>query len=133
MVALAATALFVGCAGLVQLYARDPAEGGYPLCMFHYLTGLYCPGCGTARAVHRLLHGQLLAAMRMNVLAVGMLPVLLAVVGVNSIAAWRGTAIHWPRPRWAPANWRWGVVTLVIAFWLLRNVPIWPFSLLAPH
>ena len=29
-----------------------------PPCIFHSLTGLYCPGCGGTRAVLFLLHGQ---------------------------------------------------------------------------
>jgi len=28
-------------------------------------------------------------------------------------------------------RWAWGVLWLVAAFWLLRNIPAWPFSLLA--
>ena len=31
---------------------------GFP-CLFHLVTGLYCPGCGGTRAVRYLLHGQL--------------------------------------------------------------------------
>lgn len=31
---------------------------GFP-CMFHSLTGLYCPGCGGTRAVRSLLRGDL--------------------------------------------------------------------------
>lgn len=30
-----------------------------PGCVFHYVTGLYCPGCGGTRAVLALMHGKL--------------------------------------------------------------------------
>lgn len=32
-------------------------EGGIP-CLFHEITGLYCPGCGGTRAVKALLSGH---------------------------------------------------------------------------
>lgn len=28
-------------------------------CIFHFLTGLYCPGCGGTRSILYLLHGQI--------------------------------------------------------------------------
>lgn len=28
-------------------------------CLFHWLTGWYCPGCGGTRSVNFLLHGQI--------------------------------------------------------------------------
>lgn len=119
---------------IVVLYADDPADGhAFPVCVFHELTGLHCPGCGTMRAIHRLLHGQVLAALRMNMLSVCLLPVLLFVTVRNWIAAWRGVPVQWHRPRWVPAGWRRGVVILVVGFGILRNVPLWPFTLLAPH
>ncbi|MCC8167769.1 MAG: DUF2752 domain-containing protein [Clostridiales bacterium] len=31
-----------------------------PPCIFHFLTGYYCPGCGGTRAIIALVHGQLL-------------------------------------------------------------------------
>jgi hypothetical protein len=127
-----AVALLLGA--MVFLYAHDPADGdGYPVCVFHELTGLHCPGCGTLRAIHQLLHGHLMAALRLNALSVCLLPVLLVVTARNEIAAWRGVTIKWHRPRWVPAGWRWAIVILIIAFGVLRNVPAWPFSLLAPH
>ncbi len=33
-------------------------------CPFHYLTGLYCPGCGGSRAVWFLLRGDILTSIR---------------------------------------------------------------------
>ena len=36
---------------------------GFP-CLFHLLTGLYCPGCGGTRAFRALLAGNLLLSIR---------------------------------------------------------------------
>ena len=52
---------------IIILYRFDPATAGiYPHCPFQLMTGLQCPGCGTTRALHRLLHGDLVAAFRLN-------------------------------------------------------------------
>jgi hypothetical protein len=120
----------VGLAGFGYLRAQDPALGGlYPSCLFHSLTGLYCPGCGTARALHALSHGRLLAALGLNPLAVLLLPAL-SYAGVVWLVEqlW---ARRLPRPVPGP-TWAWALVAVIFAFWLLRNVPAWPFSVLAP-
>jgi hypothetical protein len=35
-------------------------------CLFHKLTGLYCPGCGGTRSVTSLLHGHPITSIRYN-------------------------------------------------------------------
>jgi len=30
-----------------------------PPCLFHRMTGYYCPGCGATRSVYALLHGRI--------------------------------------------------------------------------
>ena len=114
---LAVTVAVLVCAAL--LYCIDPAKGGvFPPCPFHAATGYYCPGCGSLRAVHRLLHGNLAAAFRMNPLLVASLPVL----GLLWIFP------NWQRKRWVP----WFALALVVGYGILRNLPVWPFTLLAP-
>ncbi len=45
------------------LYITNFNLGRYLLpCVFHKVTGLYCPGCGGTRAVTFLLHGRLWAS-----------------------------------------------------------------------
>ena len=64
--------------GCVLLYMRDPANGGiFPPCPFRMLTGYECPGCGTGRALHQLMHGHVREAFGLNPLSMLMLPVLL--------------------------------------------------------
>src|SRR6266550_1487519 len=68
-------AVLVACVAV--LYFFNPAEHGfYPSCLFYKTTGLLCPGCGTLRAVHQLLHGHIAAAFRLNALFVLSIPVL---------------------------------------------------------
>ncbi len=38
----------------------------FPVCLFHKMTGLLCPGCGSLRALHQLLHGNLSLAFAFN-------------------------------------------------------------------
>ena len=55
----------LAAAGLLYAYERSGAELA---CPFYRLTGLYCPGCGSGRAVRALLHGHLLQALSYNYL-----------------------------------------------------------------
>ena len=115
----------------VYLYQVPPVEGAwYPKCMFFALTGCHCPGCGTTRCLHALLHGDLRQAVAYNLLTVVSLPFLL-VWGLRAgLAAVRGVPLSGPR---APAWCLRALVYLVFAFWVLRNLPLWPFDQLAPH
>ena len=62
---------------VVLLYFVNPTKSGiYPPCPFHALTGLYCPGCGSLRAMHDVLHGEIRAALGLNPLMVVFIPVL---------------------------------------------------------
>ncbi len=124
-------AAVAACAGGVCLYVFDPARSGfYPLCPFHAVTGLHCPGCGSGRALHQLLHGNVLAAMRLNPLAVVLLPPLaygMLSLGLQFIG-------RKPLPgKFIPASWIWTLLAVILLYWVLRNIPCSPFTLLAPH
>jgi hypothetical protein len=115
----------------VPLYFADPAKAGFfPRCPIHSLTGLYCPGCGTTRAMHQLLHGNPGAAMRFNPLALVLLPVLAYSFLSFTLEVFRGKAL----PRlFRTRTSTWMLIAAVIAFTVLRNIPAHPFSLLAPR
>lgn len=55
----------------------DPAGSvWFPRCPFLVLTGFRCPGCGSQRALHALLHGEVAEAWRLNALLLLELPLM---------------------------------------------------------
>jgi hypothetical protein len=126
--------LLVGAVGgAAVLFTSDPAAGGfYPPCVVHRSTGLHCPGCGSTRGLHALLHGRVWAAFRYNALMVLALPFLAAafIRYTRHVFGWRDSGGH--RRRVLPAAWIWALFGLVVAYSVLRNLPIRPFTWLAP-
>src|SRR5476651_1521895 len=55
-------------AGAFVFFFNPSTHGFYPVCVFHQLTGLNCPGCGMTRAFYALLHGNFLPALKDNAL-----------------------------------------------------------------
>lgn len=110
--------------GCVALALVDPA-GGPPICPFKAMTGLDCPGCGGTRAVHQLLNGHLMAALDLNVLAVLVLPLLAWAAFIGLTRGFGGPS--WPMLR-VSRNWLVGALVVVIAFGVVRNLPVPPFS-----
>ena len=104
-------------------------DAPYAGCPLNRMTGLYCIGCGTTRAMNALIHGDVLGALSFNVLAMAVAAAVM-VFAVHSI--FRGVTgrelIHVK-------------VTIVrvliligvgLLFFILRNVPVFPFTVLAP-
>lgn len=62
----------------VWFYQFNPAEDSLFLkCPFKMITGLDCPGCGSQRAIHELLHLNIGKAFRYNPLMVVLIPYVL--------------------------------------------------------
>jgi sulfite exporter TauE/SafE len=113
-----------------MLFAFDPAATRlYPVCVFHAVTGLYCPGCGSLRALHQLLHGHVATALGYNCLLVLSVPVLAYALASHVLRrlGWRSLPVMRLR-----AWLGWVVFAVIVAFGVLRNIPGWPFNLLAP-
>lgn len=120
------SAAILGAMIVAVTFARPGHSGILPPCPFHSLTGLFCPGCGSTRALYLLVHGHPLAAFGENALAVMLLPFL--VYELLAVISQRLPAVS-PRLR----TWvLWVGVSAVIAFTVLRNLPMYPFHLLAP-
>lgn len=113
--------------GMLLLYRYHPSELRLPQCVWFSLTGLYCPGCGSTRALHYLLHGELGRAFRMNGFMVLSLPLLLW-----SFTRWLRYRVwgHVPRPVPYAALLTRMVALAIMAYFVLRNIP---GTGLAPH
>lgn len=103
----------------VVAYVSEPGKSAWlPPCIFHRVTGLHCPGCGNTRALHALLHGDVAASLSYNLLLIPMVVCMIALV---------------VRPDLATKRWLCRTIAgTTLAFFLLRNLPWPPFSLLAP-
>ena len=121
--ALGPIAVAAAAAGVVTAVGLlDPnVAGHYPTCPWLALTGTYCPGCGSLRAIHALAHGDPATAMARNPLAV---------LAIGWLVVWflvwvRRTATGRVRTTMAPAWVLYGILGVVLAYWVLRNVPGW--------
>jgi hypothetical protein len=130
-VALAAGAAVLGGAALLVVATVPPtAASFYPKCFSYQLLGIHCPGCGVTRSAHSLLNGDLPQAFAYNPLVVLLSPVLLF-AAVRSAWFWLwGTE---PRRSLFPGKLAWPAFAILVVYWVLRNVPVYPFTLLAPH
>jgi hypothetical protein len=127
LLVLTGAAVVVGATSL--LYWVEPAAGSiYPPCLFHALTGLHCPGCGSTRCLHALVHGNLKQAAAFNVLLVFALPFLLY-WGAGRVWNTAQTAPGRRLPAWVIH----AMLGVIVAYWILRNIPCPPFHLLAPR
>jgi hypothetical protein len=120
-------------AALAIIYYRyNPAKYGlFPKCPFYVLTGFNCPGCGSQRAIHCLLNGDVKGAFGYNLLLVVSLPFL----GIHFFYKIKSILVK--------KDLRWKLIyhpltpkvifVVTVLFWIIRNIPVSPFSYLAAN
>ena len=120
-VAVVWTLLAVLAVGILSVF--NPAQSQlFPPCPFRAFTGFDCPGCGSTRALHQLLHGDVAGAVALNPLLLVFAPILgYALLSTVTLAA-RGRPL--PRPR-ISARWIWALLAMIMLFWVVRNTPWW--------
>lgn len=76
----------LGIAVLVMYFLISPNESSlFPSCPFYSYTGWLCPGCGSQRAFHEILHGNIVQAWRYNPIFLLGLIYLIAFLGLKFI------------------------------------------------
>lgn len=103
-------------------YALDPSVStAFPRCTFLSLTGYKCPGCGSQRAIHALLHGDIGAAFKFNAL------LFIAVPWIALCLFAESQRVRNPRlyARLNAPLLIWLFLALVLLWWLLRNIFNW--------
>ncbi|WP_299526636.1 DUF2752 domain-containing protein [Winogradskyella sp.] len=114
---------------LYFFYDPTKVESPFPKCPFHQLTGMHCPGCGSQRAINKILNGSIVEGIRHNYLIL-----LASFVIIYQLIYYLLTNFTSKTMKNLFHN---TLVTkiiliLVLLFWFLRNVPLYPFTELAP-
>jgi hypothetical protein len=113
--------------GSTYLFIFEPGRTGlFLVCPFYALTGFACPGCGTTRGLHQLLHGNVGAAFRFNPLMMTMLPFFLYALMRHTNAVMRKRPIPGNQLN---SSYIWLLFFVIVTFWIVRNTPLYPFPI----
>lgn len=107
---------------LIVIYGLlDPASTRFPRCPFFQLTGFKCPGCGSQRAIHQLLHLNIAQAFRYNACLVLFLPVLVFLLVADRLR------VRYPRLYAASYNptFSWSLFAVLMIWFIIRNIFGW--------
>ncbi len=126
----AAAGVLAVAAGSAVVWFFNPSNVNFlPVCPLYSMTGLACPGCGLTRGFHALFHGDILTSLDFNAL----LPLFCLIFGYLFLGVFlvavrgRGLSMKFFSP-----SLLYGFLVILIGFAVLRNLPIYPFSVLYP-
>lgn len=123
--------IFGGLSLALFYFFINPQEVNFlPECPLHATTGFYCPGCGSQHATHQLLNFNIFGALQQNVLYLISLLILgyhLIITGINTI--FKKQYFNYIYHPITPLV----ILAIIVVFWILRNIPYYPFNLQAPN
>ncbi|MBQ5663739.1 MAG: DUF2752 domain-containing protein [Bacteroidaceae bacterium] len=104
--------------GLLYYMFNPVSNSFFPKCPFLLLTELKCPGCGSQRAIHSLLHFDIVAAFKFNALLVLSLPIIALLIYAEF------NRVKKPRLYSSLHNsfFIWIYFAIIIAWWIGRNI-----------
>lgn len=116
--------VFVALLTLVAIiyFSINPATSKYmPKCAFLVVSGYKCPGCGCQRAVHSLLHGNIVEALRYNAFFVVAIPVIILYL-LNDYTKLIPSKVDGMITHYYTIA---AIGVIVVLWWVLRNVFDW--------
>ncbi len=122
--------IVIGIVVLVVIYKNfNPLHFLFPRCPVNMLTGLYCPGCGSQRSLHAIFNFDIQEAFSHNIL------VTVFVFAFIIDVIFMIFKIEKYRPSYFLKYNKYAsriILYLFIIFTVLRNIPFYPFTILAP-
>ena len=126
--AVAGLAVLGGILFLIKT-VNPTSSGLFPQCPLYALTGLSCPGCGATRGMHALLNGDFSTALNYNAMLVLFVPMIVYfLLNLVSVIV-RGKTLGIGK---LPPTGIWSLAAVLLIFGVLRNLPFYPFTFLAP-
>jgi hypothetical protein len=115
---------------LVLYYIYNPENSNlFPKCIFYKITNLHCPGCGSQRAIHNILQGNILKGLSYNIL----IALLLLVLGYKFVLFGLKHILNKEfKNLFHNAIVTKCILVFILLFWILRNIAHYPFTFLAP-
>lgn len=117
---LGAVMVLLLMAALYLFYNLNPeTEPIFPKCPFLVLTGYECPGCGTQRAIHQLLHLNIASALKYNAFMVFALPYVFMGIYMEHLGGKKRNKrlFRILFGRYSAVV----ILVIIILFWILRN------------
>ncbi|WP_312556170.1 DUF2752 domain-containing protein [Empedobacter brevis] len=124
--------LFLSGAFIYYFFLNNPSEKGtvFLRCPSNLFFGINCPGCGSQRAIHHLLHFEFIEALQYNALLIIAFPFLMYITLI-----WLYNFIFEKEIRiklFYKNRFVWTLFFIVIVYGIIRNIPIYPFTLITP-
>ena len=108
----------ISALGLLFFFFNPSNTALFPKCPFLLLTGWKCPGCGSQRAIHHLLHLQISEAFLDNALLIILLPLLL----VFMVIEYGRTSLSRLRKKINHPLLIWLLLSIIGFWWIFRNI-----------
>ena len=110
---------FIAIAAALYFIYNPVDSVWFPKCAFYQLTGFECPACGSQRAIHAILHGDIIEGLKYNVFIVISIPYALGLILILMFktpftAKLREILLHYKVV--------YAYCIIFVAWWILRNL-----------